>query len=291
MRERLARVARGARACAPRAIAVPPGEASKSYAGLRAGLRRASSPPGSSAATSSSRSAAASSATSPASRPRSCAAACASCRSRRRCSPRSIPPSAARPASTRRTARTSSAPSTSRAWSSPTPASSTPCRAREMRAGYAEVVKYGLIDDAAFFAWCEANWRGDLRGRPGARRGRGAELPRQGRGRRARRARGRRPRAAQPRPHLRARAGAADRLRRRAPRPRRGASPSALRSPSASRRRLGLCPGQRRGRASRRISRTVGLPTRLADVPGGAGSRRRAPRRDGAGQEGQGAAP
>ena len=28
---------------------------------------------------------------------------------------------------------------------------------REMRAGYAEVVKYGLIDDAAFFAWCEAN--------------------------------------------------------------------------------------------------------------------------------------
>ncbi len=29
--------------------------------------------------------------------------------------------------------------------------------ARELRAGYAEVVKYGLIDDAAFFAWCEAN--------------------------------------------------------------------------------------------------------------------------------------
>ncbi|MDX2239027.1 MAG: 3-dehydroquinate synthase [Hyphomonadaceae bacterium] len=28
---------------------------------------------------------------------------------------------------------------------------------REMRAGYAEVVKYGLIDDAAFFAWCEVN--------------------------------------------------------------------------------------------------------------------------------------
>ena len=29
--------------------------------------------------------------------------------------------------------------------------------ARELRAGYAEVVKYGLIDDAAFFAWCEAH--------------------------------------------------------------------------------------------------------------------------------------
>lgn len=28
---------------------------------------------------------------------------------------------------------------------------------RHMRAGYAEVVKYGLIDDAAFFAWLEAN--------------------------------------------------------------------------------------------------------------------------------------
>ncbi len=29
--------------------------------------------------------------------------------------------------------------------------------ARELRAGYAEVVKYGLIADADFFAWCEAN--------------------------------------------------------------------------------------------------------------------------------------
>jgi 3-dehydroquinate synthase len=30
---------------------------------------------------------------------------------------------------------------------------------REFRAGYAEVIKYGLINDAAFFAWCEAQWR------------------------------------------------------------------------------------------------------------------------------------
>lgn len=29
--------------------------------------------------------------------------------------------------------------------------------AREQRAGYAEVVKYGLINDFAFFEWCEAN--------------------------------------------------------------------------------------------------------------------------------------
>ena len=28
---------------------------------------------------------------------------------------------------------------------------------REVAAGYAEVVKYGLLGDAAFFAWCEAN--------------------------------------------------------------------------------------------------------------------------------------
>jgi len=30
---------------------------------------------------------------------------------------------------------------------------------REFRAGYAELVKYGLIGDAAFFAWLEAHWR------------------------------------------------------------------------------------------------------------------------------------
>ena len=31
---------------------------------------------------------------------------------------------------------------------------------REVRAGYAEVAKYGLLGDAAFFSWLEANWRG-----------------------------------------------------------------------------------------------------------------------------------
>jgi 3-dehydroquinate synthase len=30
---------------------------------------------------------------------------------------------------------------------------------REFRAGYAEVAKYGLLGDAAFFAWLESNWR------------------------------------------------------------------------------------------------------------------------------------
>ena len=35
---------------------------------------------------------------------------------------------------------------------------------RQLRAGYAEVVKYGLIDDPAFFAWCEDNGRGLIAG-------------------------------------------------------------------------------------------------------------------------------
>ena len=40
---------------------------------------------------------------------------------------------------------------------------------RQTRAGYAEVVKYGLIDDAAFFAWCEANGASLLAGDRDAR--------------------------------------------------------------------------------------------------------------------------
>jgi len=40
---------------------------------------------------------------------------------------------------------------------------------RELAAGYAEVVKYGLIDDAAFFAWCEANGAALLAGDLAAR--------------------------------------------------------------------------------------------------------------------------
>ncbi len=38
--------------------------------------------------------------------------------------------------------------------------------AREFRAGYAEVAKYGLIADAGFFAWLEANWREVFAGAP-----------------------------------------------------------------------------------------------------------------------------
>ena len=35
---------------------------------------------------------------------------------------------------------------------------------REMRAGYAEVIKYGVLGDAAFFEWCERNGRDVLEG-------------------------------------------------------------------------------------------------------------------------------
>jgi 3-dehydroquinate synthase len=37
---------------------------------------------------------------------------------------------------------------------------------REFRAGYAEVVKYGLINDEPFFAWLEKNWKGVFAGGP-----------------------------------------------------------------------------------------------------------------------------
>ena len=40
---------------------------------------------------------------------------------------------------------------------------------RDLRAGYAEVVKYGLIDDADFFAWCERHGAALLAGDPAAR--------------------------------------------------------------------------------------------------------------------------
>ena len=36
--------------------------------------------------------------------------------------------------------------------------------ARELQAGYAEVVKYGLLGDAAFFGWCQANGAAMLAG-------------------------------------------------------------------------------------------------------------------------------
>ena len=75
---------------------------------------------------------------------------------------------------------------------------------RELRAGLAEVIKYGLIHDAAFFAWLEAN----IEQAAGARCRALAHAIRRSceikaRDRRARRARAGRSRAAEPRPHVR----------------------------------------------------------------------------------------
>ena len=79
--------------------------------------------------------------------------------------------------------------------------------ARAVAAGLAEVIKYGAIRDAAFFAWLEAQHGGAAaRATPQALDRRHPRSCRdQGRDRRRRRARGRRARAAQLRPHVRAR--------------------------------------------------------------------------------------
>ena len=76
---------------------------------------------------------------------------------------------------------------------------------REFRSGYAEVMKYGLLGDAPFFAWLEHNWQQIFSGKGEARaQSHRHELPRQGGNRRGRRARGERhPRAAQSRPYVR----------------------------------------------------------------------------------------
>ena len=42
--------------------------------------------------------------------------------------------------------------------------------ARQIRSGYAEIVKYGLIDDSSFFDWCEANGHAVVDGEAEARR-------------------------------------------------------------------------------------------------------------------------
>jgi len=41
-----------------------------------------------------------------------------------------------------------------------------PLPAREFRAGYAEVVKYGLLGDKSFFVWLESSWRNIFEGGP-----------------------------------------------------------------------------------------------------------------------------
>ena len=141
------------------------------------------------------------------------------CRCRPRCWRWSIRRSAARPRWTCPRARTWSAPSTSRArwWPTPTPCATLP--ERELRAGLAEVLKYGAIGDPAFLDWLAAHADALLAREPGATTHAIETSCRHKAGdRRARRARNRRARAAQFRPHLRPCAGNRHRLRGAAPR-------------------------------------------------------------------------
>ena len=138
---------------------LPAGRGDEVLRRIRACLRRADRSPHRAARRRRSHSAAASSATSPGSAPPACAGACASSRSRPPFLRRSIPASAARPGSIRRMARTLSAPSISLRWCWPISSAWTRLSGREFRAGYAEVVKYGLIGDRDFFELLEGNWR------------------------------------------------------------------------------------------------------------------------------------
>ena len=137
---------------------------------------------------------------------------------------------------------------------------------RQFRAGYAEVAKYGLLGDEAFFAWLEKQpWRCILR-RRGARARDRHLLPRQGGDRLPRRARDRRAGAAQSRPHLWACAGSGDRFLRpavpwRGRCRRHGAGRGIFRAARQDLR-------QPTRRAIRHHLATVGLPTRLQDIAG-----------------------
>ena len=140
---------------------------------------------------------------------------------------------------------------------------------RELRAGYAEVAKYGLIDDPAFFAWCEANWRGIFAGGPerdhavaASCRAKAAVVARDERedGDRALLNLG------HTFAHALERVVAYDSARLV------HGEAVAIGLCLAFRFsvRLGLCPGEDAVRVARHLA-AVGLPTRLSDVPGGCG--------------------
>lgn len=141
---------------------------------------------------------------------------------------------------------------------------------REFKAGYAEVVKYGLIDDAGFFDWCEVNWRRVMAGGPErdhavatACRAKAAVVARDERedGDRALLNLG----------HTFAHA--LERLTRYDSSRLVHGEAVAIGLCLAFRfsQRLGLCPGQDAGRVAAHLA-SVGLPTRLQDVPGGTGT-------------------
>ena len=141
---------------------------------------------------------------------------------------------------------------------------------REMRAGYAEVVKYGLIDDPAFFSWCEANWQGVFSG-AAARDEAVAQSCRAKAGFVVRDEREEGERALLNLGHTFGHA--LERLTGYDAQRLVHGEGVAIGLAQAFRfsTRLGLCPAVDAERVEAHL-RAVGLPTRLADVPGGVGS-------------------
>ncbi|TCT06838.1 3-dehydroquinate synthase [Aquabacter spiritensis] len=137
--------------------------------------------------------------------------------------------------------------------------------ARELRAGYAEVAKYGLLGDAALFDWLEANGRDVISGGPA----RGAAVAASCAAKAAIVARDEKEtgdRALLNLGHtfghaLEAGAGFSDRLLHGE------AVAIGMSLAFAFSARMGLCAGQDAVRATRHLA-SLGLPTRISDVPG-----------------------
>ena len=148
----------------------------------------------------------------------------------------------------------------------------TPCRARELRAGYAEVAKYGLIDDPAFFAWLEEQ-RPPVLSSPATGAAHAADrpqLPGQGRDRRADERETAAPRALLNLGHTFGHALEAETGYSAPPCCMARRSPSAWRWPSTSRPSSACAPQTRHGRV-----RAPSRARRPADTP--ARDRRRQP--------------
>lgn len=135
----------------------------------------------------------------------------------------------------------------------------------QMRAGYAEVAKYGLIGDADFFAWLEANWQEIFSGGP-ARESAVMKSCQTKADIVARDERETGDRALLNLGHtfghaLEAEAGFSDRLLH-------GEAISiGMALAFAFSARLGLMPAEAADRVRRHLT-VVGLPTRIADIPG-----------------------
>lgn len=141
---------------------------------------------------------------------------------------------------------------------------------REFKAGYAEVVKYGLIDDPAFFDWCEANWHRVIAGGPE----RDHAVAVSCRAKAAIVARDEREEGDRALLNLgHTFAHALERLTGYDSARLVHGEAVAIGLALAFRfsQRLGLCPGQDALRVARHLDH-VGLPSRLQQVPGGAGS-------------------